>query len=282
MPAHCWGDYSPMMDENEYILGTHDAEIERLGLQHRVWRPLMLEVLRDAGIRAGHHVLDIGCGPGFGAIDLAEIVGPTGRVFGYERSRRFLSHLERQNAARGLSVTGVELDFDTDALPHRSVDAVWCRWLLSFVKRPDDLVRQIAAEVKPGGVAVFHEYCDYRSWRLGPSSRAFEQFVGAVMDSWKAAGGEPDIGLRLPVMLQVAGMRLERVRPLMQTPFPDNFVWEWPEAFARINLDRLVEHGFVSDHDRCRTLQALDHAKATPGHFMLTPCVLEIIARRPV
>ncbi|MGI8619054.1 MAG: hypothetical protein ACR2L6_08180 [Gemmatimonadaceae bacterium] len=28
-----------MTQDKDYILGTHDEEIERLGLQHRVWRP---------------------------------------------------------------------------------------------------------------------------------------------------------------------------------------------------------------------------------------------------
>ena len=31
------------MDETEYILGTHDAEIARLQLQHQVWRGRMLD-----------------------------------------------------------------------------------------------------------------------------------------------------------------------------------------------------------------------------------------------
>src|SRR5438094_1173159 len=30
------------MSEKDYILGTHDEELLRLGLQHRVWRPVVL------------------------------------------------------------------------------------------------------------------------------------------------------------------------------------------------------------------------------------------------
>ena len=48
----------------EYLLGTHDEEIERLGLQHRVWRPNVLACWRRAGIKAGSRVLEVGAGPG--------------------------------------------------------------------------------------------------------------------------------------------------------------------------------------------------------------------------
>ena len=41
----------------DYVLGTQDEEIERLGLQHRLWRHRMLDCWRRARIRRG--------GPGF-------------------------------------------------------------------------------------------------------------------------------------------------------------------------------------------------------------------------
>ena len=40
-----------MSEERDYLLGTHDAEVQRLGLQHRVWRPRVLDAWRRAGIR---------------------------------------------------------------------------------------------------------------------------------------------------------------------------------------------------------------------------------------
>jgi hypothetical protein len=39
--------------DKDYVLGTHDEEIARLGLQHRVWRPIVLECWRKAGITGG-------------------------------------------------------------------------------------------------------------------------------------------------------------------------------------------------------------------------------------
>ena len=75
-----------MANEKDYVLGTHDEEVARLGLQHRVWRPVASDCWRRAGITIGSRVLDVGSGPGYATIDLAEIVGPTGEVLGVERS----------------------------------------------------------------------------------------------------------------------------------------------------------------------------------------------------
>ena len=83
-----------MSRDRDYVLGTHDDEIARLALQHRVWRPRALDAWRRAGFTVGQTLLDIGCGPGHAAVDLAEIVGPSGRIVAMDRSRRFLDALE--------------------------------------------------------------------------------------------------------------------------------------------------------------------------------------------
>jgi SAM-dependent methyltransferase len=75
------------------VLGTHDAEIDRLGLQHRVWRPRVLDAWGRAGLTVGHTVVDVGCRPGFATMDLADIVGPNGHVHAVDRSARFLDAL---------------------------------------------------------------------------------------------------------------------------------------------------------------------------------------------
>src|SRR5213596_3881143 len=86
--------------DRDYVLGTHDEELSRLGLQHRVWRPVVLDCWQRAGITVGKRVLDVGAGPGYAAIDLAEIVGPTGEVVALERSENFIRAMESTCRAR--------------------------------------------------------------------------------------------------------------------------------------------------------------------------------------
>jgi ubiquinone/menaquinone biosynthesis C-methylase UbiE len=158
-----------MSSERDYVLGTHDEEIERLGLQHRVWLPRASDAWRRAGFTSGQTLLDVGCGPGWATLDLAGIAAPTGRAIGVDRSRRFLDAARARASALGCeNVQFHELDLDTQPLPAVPVDGVWSRWVYAFVKDPRALLARVAAVMKPGGVMVLHEYVDYRAWRVSP------------------------------------------------------------------------------------------------------------------
>ena len=269
------------MTERAYVLGTHDAEIDRLGLQHLVWRPWMLAAWRRAGITRGSRVLDIGAGPGFATADLAEVVGETGEVLGLERSARFAAAARRRCHDRALVNARIEeIDLMSDAIPATSFDAAWCRWVACFVSSPASLVASVAGALKPGGVAIFHEYGDYASWRLMPRRSAIDAFVAAVMASWRESGGDPDVGLTLPTALRESGFRVRHVRPLVFTVRPTDFVWQWPSTFLRAGALRLKELGRLSDPDAESLVREFDEAERDPSMVMMTPLVLEIIADR--
>lgn len=263
--------------DNEYVLGTHDAEIARLELQHRVWRPVALEAWRRAGVSDGQTIIDIGCGPGFAAVDLAEIVGPTGRVIALDKSSRFLQSVARYNKPQ---IEAVACDLDVDGLPATRVDAAWARWVFSFVRHPRDLLARVARSLKPGGVFVAHEYFDYRTWRTSPRNAEIEEFVAAIMASWRAEGGEPDIALDLVPWLPDLGFEVIGVRPILNVLVATDPAWEWLSRFGETGLARLVDLGRVT-HDRAEKIAAAwTKVSIEPGVRMVTPAVLEVIARR--
>jgi SAM-dependent methyltransferase len=267
--------------QGDYVLGTGDVEIARLGLQHRVWRPHALRAWERAGITEGARVLDLGAGPGFATADLAENVGPSGEVIAIERSERFVQHARALCQQRGLrNVRLLQQDVMEEPLPELEVDAAWCRWVACFVSTPQSLVQSIARALRPGGRIVFHEYGDYASWRFAPRRLLLEQFVAEVMSSWRVTGGEPDIGLELPTLLRDAGMQVERVEPIVFTVHPHEYTWRWPAAFIRSGLDRLVELGRIDGEWAERALRELAEAESDPSTIMITPLVLEIVARR--
>jgi SAM-dependent methyltransferase len=270
-----------MNQDKDYVLGTHDDEISRLALQHRVWRPRALDAWRRAGFTAGQTLLDIGCGPGYASVDLAETVGPAGRIVAIDRSRRFLDALEATCLQRGLdNIVTHELDLDEASLPTLGADGAWCRWVFAFVKRPRDLLARIGGALKPGGVLVFHEYFDYSTWRLAPRLPEMEEFVSVVKESWRASGGEPDIGLDLPRWLEELGCEIKTLRPIIDIVPASNFVWQWPKAFLHVGLRRLVDLGHLSSDRALAISQAFAASEAAPHTLMITPAVLEVIAVR--
>lgn len=268
------------MNERDYVLGTHDAEIERLGLQHRVWRLRALEAWRRGGVTVGQTVVDVGAGPGFATLDLAEIVGPAGRIVAVERSSRFLAALDAR--ARGLGVANVStIEADLLDLPPTEAvaDALWCRWVLCFVADPRAALRRMLAMLKPGGTAIFHEYADYRSWRFAPRRPALEHYVEAVMASWRATGGEPDIALDLPSWLADEGFAVE-VLPIIDVVAPSSDIWQWPASFVESGSTRLVELGYLAADEAAAVRRELAEASSDPNALMVTPLVFELIARR--
>ena len=270
-----------MTHDRDYVLGTHDQEIARLALQHRVWRARALDAWRRAGFTVGQTLLDIGCGPGYATLDLAEIVGPSGRVIAMDRSRRFLDALEAARAPRGLdNIQAHELDLDEADLPAAGADGAWARWVFAFVRRPRELLARVRGALKRGGALVLHEYFDYTTWRLAPRSAPIEEFVRAVMESWRESGGEPDIGLDLPRWLEELGFENRSLRPIIDVIPASDFLWQWPKAFIDVGLRRLVELGRM-DAQRAKVVtEGFAAAEAAPGTLMVTPAVLEIIAVR--
>ena len=267
--------------DSDYVLGTHDDEIARLGIQHRIWRPTVLECWRTAGITIGSRVADVGAGPGYATIDLAEMVGASGEVLAVERSARFLTAASQACAARELTnVRFQQADLMEQAIDAKGFDAVWCRWVASFVTDPAKLVSKIAESLRPGGVAVFHEYIDYSTFRLAPRRPAMESFVTEVMESWRAAGGEPDVVLLLPPILRKAGLQVVHTVPRVFTFSPHDDKWQWPASFVEVNLRRLLDLSRVTAEWTESVRKEFHEASLDDATLLTTPMVLEIIARR--
>jgi SAM-dependent methyltransferase len=265
----------------DYVLGTHDAEIARLGTQHQVWRAHMLDAWSRAGITRGSSLVDFGAGPGYATCDAAEIVGREGRVTAVERSPAFLEFARRQIERRDISwVSFVAADLIGDDLSLGGFDLAWCRWVASFVSSPSILLEKIAASLRVGGRAVFHEYQDYSTWRVIPASRRLDRFVSEVMSSWRGSGGEPNIAASILPQMAGVGLRLVEARPLVFSIRPGHFVWRWPASFVEGNSRRLVELGLMPREDADALRNDLHALEQNPDAVMITPLVLEIIAEK--
>jgi SAM-dependent methyltransferase len=269
------------MSEREYVLGTHDAEVERLGLQHAVWRARALAAWQRARIGPGQRVLDVGCGPGYATMDIAGMVAPDGEVFALDRSERFLAVARAQAQARGITrIRFQQQELNDPLVTEGAFDAAWCRWVFAFVRDPRALLARIGAVLTPGGRIVIHEYFDYGAWRLAADAPAFNDFVTAVIASWRASGGEPDIGLALPGWLEEDGFELLHTRTHIDVITPRDFIARWPLSFVRVNVSRQVELGYLTEDKAADVLHAIEAFETDEHARMVTPGLFEIIARR--
>src|SRR5207247_439898 len=206
-----------MPTDSDYVLGTHDEELARLGLQHRVWRPVVLDCWQRAGLTVAERVRHVGTGPGYATVDLAEIAGPTGEVVALERSRNFIRAMEAARRARSLTNVKIhEIDLMTDHLPTGDYDFAWCRWVVSFVVDPALLTRKLA-RVWP------HVFClqprDYMwQWpatfietylpRLIEMGRIDEKFADQVRTDLASAEANPNGFMVTPLVLEIVAEKL--------------------------------------------------------------------------
>ena len=264
-----------MTDEHRYVLDDReDDEMSRLGFQHRVWREHTLDVCRRAGFGKGHTLLDVGCGPGYLCRDLAEIVGSSGRVIGVDRSERFAS----STAAIADNVSGVvgdAADFTIDAPAHGAI----VRWVLMFLPDPGAVVASVARALAPGGMFAVMEYFDFCSISLHPEGVAFQRIYVAVHELITGAGGDPDIGARMPGLLEAGGFDIVESFPIKRQGPPGSELWQWLELINR-NHTHLLEGRFITE----QTLEAYhrewqDHSTRDDA-FVTAPPLMVTIGRR--
>jgi SAM-dependent methyltransferase len=268
--------------DREYLLGTHDDEYARLGFQHRVWAAPTFALWERAGFGPGQTLLDLGCGPGFASIDLAYLVGRGGRVVAVDESERFLAPLRLIREALGLSwIEPRAGDAESLDLPPQSLDGAFARWLLCFTPRPERVVAGVARALRPGGTFAVMDYFRYASMDLLPHSPLMEKVALAIEESWRRAGGDLDVGGRLPRLMEDAGLEVRDVRPIVRLARPGSALWQWPTWFFRTYVPRLVGMGLATAAECDAFLAEWEERSRDPGARFVTPPVHAVIGARP-
>lgn len=271
--------------EREYVLGTGADELDRLALQHRLWGDAAHGLWRRAGVRPGHRVLDVGCGPGHASLDLAQLVTPSGAVVGVDESARFIDHLNEQAKARHLPQTrGVVGDVhELGSLLGRDAgafDAAYARWVLCFVKDPEKVVAGVARSLKAGGRFCVHDYFNYRSMCMAPRRVSHDKAVAATIRSWEERGGDTDIMGRLPRLLEKHGLRVTHLDVHLRLARGGDAMFAWPYVWWHIYAPKLVEMGFLNAADKEELFRDLEEIRQSTTDFVACPPVYEIIAEK--
>ncbi|MFO0838884.1 MAG: methyltransferase domain-containing protein [Phycisphaerae bacterium] len=270
-----------MSQSPEYVLGTHDDEVTRLGLQHQLWAAYTAALWERAGFQPGSRLLDVGCGPGHAAFDLAQLVGPGGQVVAIDESPRFVEALRVQCRQRGLSqVDARVVDAQRLDLPAGSMDGAYCRWVLCWLRDAQAVIDGVARALRVGGVFAIQDYFNYRSLTLAPRSPELERVVQAVLAAWKMRGGDDDLAARLPAMLTRSGLRVREIHPVLRVARPGEPLWHWPTTFFNNFVPSLVKTGYLSQSEADAFFAEWRRRTEDANTFFCTPPVFEVIAVR--
>jgi ubiquinone/menaquinone biosynthesis C-methylase UbiE len=139
-------------------MSSWDFRFMALGFRIRdLFRP-RIDVLREAGIRAGSHVLDYGCGPGGYIPALAELVGPSGKIYALDVNPLAIKMTRRlATRKRVANLEAVVSDRDT-GLPDESVDAVLLYDTFHDLSLPDDVLQELHRVLRADGILSFSDH----------------------------------------------------------------------------------------------------------------------------
>src|SRR6266849_1269992 len=208
---------------SDYLLGSTDAEHERLIRQAVRLAPVTERFFRETGIGPGQRVLDLGSGVGDVAMLAARLVGPSGEVVGIERDPRSITRARTRAAAAGLrNVTFTQSDvaqFSSD----KPFDAAVGRYILQFLPDPVGILRSLSQRVRPGGVFAFQE----GSWApfvlLSAHLPLWGASVSLLHEASLRSGVNLEIGLALHKVFQDAGLPMPNMRLEMELGHDPDF-----------------------------------------------------------
>lgn len=238
------------MDDTDYALGRTNAEYERLIEQAELLRPLTERMLRAAGIGAGMHMLDIGCGVGDVSFLVSELVGPGGSVVGIDLDGNAVRLAEERRAARAIANVVFRVGDARSVHFELPFDAAVGRFILMFMSDPTAALRLIAEKVRPGGILAFHE------WVAGISTASANQpalasFQNLISKTFERSGASLGTGAELYWRMRDAGLQPEP-RPLAEVAMcmgEATVGYQRWALFARSMLPKILEYGLATEKD---------------------------------
>jgi len=198
----------PLADAGSYKFGQFEKnaeELERLKLQATIALNTEKEAWKTAGLQPGMQVLDIACGPGFTACELAKFVGVTGHVTGIDLNEKLLAVAHQAKESEGVeNVAFSSGNIYELTLPENSFDFVHARFLFQHLENPELALSNVWKVLKPGGVLCILDIDD--NWTsFSPESDAFVKFIRKAGAGQKHKGGNRLIGSQLFGLLSKTG-----------------------------------------------------------------------------
>lgn len=263
-----------------YFLSKLDGEIERLASQYQLFAPVTHQSWDRAKIGDGARVLDAGCGPGFGTIELSARVGSTGKVTAFDCSTEYLGYLRRQLTERKITnVEVVEGLLNADIpLAEAEFDFIFAKLVHAFVPDLLAVMREYYRLLKPTGKLILCE--PVAMWRFSPPTAALEKFLDLGFQHVKKNGVEVEVGRWLPSKMIAAGFQIVETIPEVRIGYPDSREWQWMTGFYERAIPVLVAEGAFGEDDVKSYQQELARLAQQKGAFITTHQFIHLISSK--
>ena len=268
-----------LVQRKDYIIRGGVEGRERLRILSRVMQPTTHGLLQPAGIRPGMACLEIGCGGGDLAFDMARMVGPGGRVVGTDIDLKKLE-LARQEATEQ-QLNNAEFRFAdiTQTEPEKEFDLVHARFVLTHLADPAQALVRMRAALRQGGAVVLQDI-DFRGYFCHPESPALWRYVELYTETVRRKGADANIGPRLPALLTETGFQNVQMNVVQPAGIVGEVKLITPLTMENI-ADAVVAEGLASPVEIEQLVAELYEFANAPGTVGCMPRVVEAWATNP-
>jgi len=266
------------MEKQHYILRGGEKGGERLKVLSRVMRPTTLSLLDRAGFRSGMKCLEVGCGSGDLAFDIARIAGPNGRVVGTDIDEVKLRLARHQAAEQCLTNLEFRLaDIVEDEF--EAFDFAHSRFVLTHVPDAPGALRKIWQAMRPSGTLAVQDI-DFRGHFCYPDCKAFSRYVELYTKTAQRRGADPNIGPRLPELLIRAGFEPVQMNIVQLASLCGEAKLMAPLTMENIG-DAVLAEGLASRAKLDHIVQELYKFARDPQTVVSGPRVVQVWGCRP-
>jgi ubiquinone/menaquinone biosynthesis C-methylase UbiE len=189
---------------DSYIIRGGKEGRDRLGVLARVLRPTTANLLDRIGPIDGAVAIDVGCGGGDVTFDLAERVGPDGKVVGLDLDETKLVLAREEAKEQGIANASFHKADVGEPWPAGGARLVYARFILTHLPDPAVLLRRAKEALLPGGF-ILAEDIDFAGHFCDPPCPAFERYQQLYIAAARQRGADPFIGRRLARLLEAGG-----------------------------------------------------------------------------
>lgn len=143
------------------------------------------EVAQALGLKPGMVVAGVGAGKGATTVEVAKIVGPSGRVYSTEVDPKLVNAIKRAVEKAGLDNVEVKDVSQTDTgLPENCCDVIFMRGVYHHFTNPDVMDAGFFRALRPGGKLFVFDF--WPSWWLAIfRSKAFRRRITGTASNRK-------------------------------------------------------------------------------------------------
>ena len=116
------------------------------------------EIVKEAGIREGFHVLDYGCGPGSYVRAVSEIVGESGKVYALDIEPLAVESVKRISEKHSLKNVETILSDRKTGVPDESIDVALLYDTFHDLGDPNGVLEELNRVLKADGVLSFSDH----------------------------------------------------------------------------------------------------------------------------